>query len=225
MYIVVAGGGMVGGGLARRLLENKHDVVLIDPREDVCNKLYAETGVIAVNGSATRIEVLKEAGVAKADIVVAATPNDADNLACAILAKSLNVPQIIVRMRDPNYENAYKVADVNTIVRVTDMMVNQMMMEIEKPKVRKITTIGSGRADIFVVVVPESARIAGKSVKEIAEIPQFPSQCTFIAVFNKEKEEFSIPRGSQIISEGDELFLISTAASIKEVVDFITAKT
>ena len=127
MYIVIAGGGMVGGGLARKLLENKHDVVLIDPDENVCNKLYAETGVVAVKGSATHIEVLKEAGAAKADVVVAATPHDADNLACAILAKSLDVPQVIVRMRDPNYENAYRVAGVNSIVRVTDLMVSQIM--------------------------------------------------------------------------------------------------
>ena len=62
MYIVIAGGGIVGGQLARRLLENKHDVVLIDPRKEVCDKLYAETGVVAVNGSNTNIDILKEAG-------------------------------------------------------------------------------------------------------------------------------------------------------------------
>jgi len=224
MYILIAGGGMVGGGLARRLIENKHDVVLIEPNKDICDQLYAETGVLAVNGSATRIKVLRDANISKADIVVAATGNDADNLACAVLAKSLGVPQIIVRMRNPDYENAYKVVGVNTVFRVTDLMINQMMMEIEKPEVRRITTIGSGRADIFVVVVPTAAKVAGKSVQDIAESRDFPSQCTFIAVYNKEREEFSIPRGKQIINEGDELFLISTAENIKKASDFLTAK-
>lgn len=225
MYIVVAGGGMVGGGLVRRLLENKHDVVLVEHEKEICDRLYAETGVIAINGSATRIEILREAKIEKADIFVGATGDDADNLAAAILARSFDVSQIVVRMRNPAYENAYRVAGVNTVVRVTDLMVNQMMMEIEKPQVQKITSIGSGRADIFRVVVPEDATVAGRSVQEIAESQKFPAQCTFIAVYNKDTDEFLIPRGKQIVNAGDELFLISTAENIKAAADFLTART
>ncbi|MCK4448302.1 MAG: NAD-binding protein [Candidatus Marinimicrobia bacterium] len=224
MYIVIAGAGMVGGDLARMLLEKKHDVVVIDQKKEVCDKLYSKTGVIAINGSSARIEVLKEANVEKADVLIAATVSDADNLACAILAKSFDVPQIIVRMRNPAYENAYKVAGANTIVRVTDLMVNQIMMEIDRPKARKITAVGEGRAYIFEVVVPENAKIAGNSVKDIAESPGFPSQCVFTGVYNKSREKFSIPRGNHVINEGDELFLVSTAQNIKKAVDFLIDK-
>jgi len=224
MYVIVAGGGMVGGGLVRRLLDNKHDVVLIELQKDLCDKLYAETGVIAINGSATSIEALTEAGIRKADVVVAATGSDADNLACSILAKSFKVPTTIVRMRDPAYKNAYIVAGVTSIVRVTDLMVSQMMMDIENPEVRRITTIGGGKANVFVVNVPDGAKVAGQSVKDIVGSRRFPHQCTFIAVYNQRSEEFSIPRGDQIIHEGDELFLISAAENIKKAVDFLTAK-
>jgi len=223
MYIVVAGGGMVGGRLVRRLLEKRHDVVAIDTNREVINKLYAETGVVAVTGKATRIDVLEEAGVEKADVMVVATPDDADNLACAILAKSLKVPRVIVRMRDPSYEHAYEVAGVTKIVRVTDLMVNQMLMEIEHPKIRRITTIGGGRANIFMLIVPKGANVAGQTIREIAGNKAFPSQCVVIAVFAEEKGEFSIPRGEQVIHEGDELFLISTAETIRTVADFLTA--
>lgn len=223
MYIVVAGGGMVGGVLIRRLIENKHDVVLIDPHQEVCDKLYAETGVVAVNGSAASIEVLKETGIEKADVVVAATGSDADNLACAILAKSFAVPRIIVRMRNPAYEKPYRLVGADTIVRVTDLMVNQMIGEIENPEVRRITTIGGGRADIFVVIIPKGAKVAGKSVEDITSSGQFPSQCVFVALYNQESEEFSIPRGKQVVNEGDELFLISTAENIKIITDLLTA--
>jgi trk system potassium uptake protein TrkA len=224
MYIIVAGGGMVGGGLVRSLLEHKHDVVLIEREKEICDRLYAETGVIAINGGATRIEILREAKIEKADVFVGATGDDADNLAAAILAKSFDVSQIVVRMRNPAYENAYRVAGVNTVVRVTDLMVNQMMMEIEKPQVQRITSIGSGRADIFRVVVPENATVAGRSVQEIAQSQNFPAQCTFIAVYNKDTDEFLIPRGKQIINAADELFLISTAENIKAAADFLTAR-
>jgi len=224
MYIVVTGGGMVGGGLVRSLLDNKHDVVLIEQHKELCDKLYAETGVVAITGGATSIQALDEAGIKKADVVVAATGSDADNLACAILAKSFDVPRIIVRMRDPAYKNAYIVAGVSSIVRVTDLMVNQIMMDIENPEVRKITTIGGGKADIFIVNVPDGAKVAGKSVQNIVESRHFPSECTFIAVYDQKTEEFSIPRGKQVINEGNELFLISAAENIKKAVDFLTAK-
>lgn len=224
MYIVIAGGGMVGGGLVRMLLDNKHDVVLVEKNKEICDKLYTETGVVAINASATNVEALNEAGITKADVLVAATGQDADNLACSILAKSFEVPQIIVRMRDPAYKNAYIVAGVNSIVRMTDLMVSQIMMDIENPQVRRITTIGGGKADIFLVIVPENAKIAGKSVQDIVEDRHFPSQCVFIAVYNQKTEEFSIPRGKQVIHEGDELFLISTAENIKKAVDLLIAK-
>ena len=224
MYIVIAGGGMVGGGLVRSLLDNKHDVVLIEQYKELCDKLYAETGVVAINGSATSIEALNEAGIIKADVVVAATGSDADNLACAILAKSFDVPRVIVRMRNPAYKNAYIVAGVSSIVRVTDLMVNQIMMDIENPEVRRITTIGGGKADIFMIKVPDGAKVAGKSIKDIVDSRHFPSECTFVAVYDQKTELFSIPRGKQIINEGNELFLISAAENIKKAVDFLTAQ-
>jgi len=223
MYIVVAGAGMVGGELARSLVENKHDVVIIDQNKEVCDRLYSETGVVAVNGDAASIEVLKEADTQKADVVVAATGSDADNLACAILAKSLGVSRIIVRMRNPAYEDAYNLAGVTSIVRVTDLMINQMMMEVEQPRVRRIMTIGSGKGEVFMVIVPQDGKIAGKTVKDIAKSSKFPSQCVFLAVYNQDTEEFSIPKGQQVINEGDQLFMIATSEDIKKAADFLTS--
>ncbi|RKY12951.1 MAG: hypothetical protein DRP52_03945, partial [Planctomycetota bacterium] len=157
----------------------------------------------------------------KADVFVATTANDADNLAATILAKSYGVSQLIVRMRDPAYEKAYRVAGANTILRVTDLLVNQMVFEIEKPEVQRITTIGSGKAAIFRMLVPKAARVSGKSVKDITSIRKFPPQCVFIAVYSHKSGEFTIPRGNQVIQEGDELFMISATDDIKAASDFI----
>ena len=76
----------------------------------------------------------------------------------------------------------------------------------------------------FLVNVPDGAKVAGRSIKDIVGSRRFPSQCTFVAIYNQQSEEFSIPRGNQIINEGDELFLISTAENIKQAVDFLTAR-
>jgi trk system potassium uptake protein TrkA len=221
MYIVIAGIGLVGGELARRLTENKHDVVVVDAEKESCEKIYSEIGVIAITGDVARIETLRDAGIEKADVFVAATGSDTANLAGAILAKSLGVPEIIVRMRDPAYESAYKLVGATSITRVTDLMVNQMIVEVEKPEVRRVMSIGGGKADIYSVIIPKGARVAGMTVESIAKNPKFPSTCVFIAVYNRETKELNIPRGPQKIHEKDEILMISPADDISEVTDFL----
>ena len=221
MYIVVAGGGMVGGTLVRKLVESKFDVVMIERDTQLCEKIFAETGAIVINGSASDMSVLEEAKIDKADIFVAATGNDADNLASTIMAKSFDVPQVIVRMRDPSYERAYRVAGANTILRVTDLLVNKMILEIEKPDVQRVTTIGSGKADIFRMVVPEGSRAAGKRIRDIGASRKFPLECRFVAVYCQGSGEVQISRADHVINEGDELFIISPVDDIKAASDFI----
>ena len=97
------------------------------------------------------------------------------------------------------------------------------MLGIERPKVRSITSIGGGRGDIFVVTVPKDAKVAGKTVQDVVASRSFPAECVFIARYNRETDEFSIPRSPGVINEGDELFLISPAADIKKASDFLTA--
>ena len=222
MYIVIAGIGLVGSELTHRLVENKHDVVVIDSDAEACENIYAEFGVVAINGDVARVDILEQAGIQKADVLVAATGNDAVNLAAAVLARSFGVDQVIVRMRNPSYENAYKLAGVTSILRVTNLMVNQMLMEIEKPQVRRIMRIGGGKAVIYSVIIPEGAAVAGETVESIARSPDFPSRCVVIAVYRGEAGELLIPRGAQTVFERDELFLISPGEDIPAVSEFLT---
>jgi len=74
------------------------------------------------------------------------------------------------------------------------------------------------------IKVPDGAKVAGKSIKDIVGSRHFPSECTFVAVYDQKTELFSIPRGMQMINEGNELFLISAAEDIKKAVDFLTAQ-
>ena len=170
MYIVIGGAGLVGGELARKLAANKHDVVMIEANADRCDQLYAETGVIAVHGSIADIEVLQDAELHKADVLVATTEDDADNLAAALIAKSAGVPQVIARMRNPAYETAYERAGVDSLLRVTDLLINRMLVEIESPDTHKVSSILQGQADIHAVRVPAQAAVDGMTVQELAEI-------------------------------------------------------
>ncbi len=222
MRIIIGGGKKVGTEMIRNLLKAKHDIIVIDKEKAVCDKVYSEFGVVAINGSIADIEILVEAEIRKADIVVAATGNDADNLAFAILAKNFGVPQIVVPAHTPAYESAYRMAGATAVVRVTDLIVNHLIMEIEHPKARNISSIAGGRANVFLVIIPSGAKVIGKTVREIAENPKFPHQCNFIAVYNVSTDTFSIPRGEHVIKANDEIYLISPADYIKPAVSILT---
>jgi len=215
---------MVGGELAARLVENKHDIVIIDRDKEVCDRLYSELGIVAIHGNAAHIETLNEAGIKKADVIVASMRDDVDKLACVTLAKSFGVQRIVVRMRDPAYAEAYKIAGATSIVRVMDLLINEMIMDIEQPEVRRIMTISSGRGEIFMVVIPKGAKVAGKNVESITKSQKFPNQCVFIAVHNPSVEEISFPKGEHIINEGDSVFLIAPAEDVKKAADFLISK-
>ena len=222
MRVIICGAGMVGGVLAERMLNDKHDTVVIDEDKEVCDKLYADTGVVAINGNSATIETLREAEVEKADLVVAATNNDAVNLSCSLLSKSLGVKQIIVRVNDPSYERAYEMAGVSAMVWGTDLVVNQIAMEIRHPRARNITSIADNRANIFSVEIPENALIKKKTIQQITKDKRFPDECVFISVYNEKNDRFYIPRGSNKVCAGDHLYMISAEKDMERLLDIIT---
>ena len=110
MYIIIAGAGIVGFQVARALVERKHDVVVIDKEIEVCEAVYSEISAMTVHGNATRIKTLMEAGINKADTLLCLMRNDADNIACALLAKSLGI------VREDKFRKYMRWADADRIL-------------------------------------------------------------------------------------------------------------
>jgi trk system potassium uptake protein TrkA len=222
VYVIIAGAGRVGSDLAKKLVENKHDVVVIERDKAACDLLYSETGAVVINGNIAEVGDLLEAGVRKAEVLVATASSDADNLACAILSKSFGVPRIIARMRNPAFESAYRLAGVTSILRVADILISQMMVEIEQSRVRKLVSLGGGKADIYTVVVPEAGKVVGKTLAEVTGGAKFPRKCMVVALYDHETEEFALPRPEQVIAGNQELVIISPAEFMKKAADFLT---
>ena len=84
MYIIIAGAGRVGSEITKIMVNNKHDVVVIDIDPEICNDIYSETGAMTINGNATTIRTLEKAGAEKADAILCLMHSEADNIACSI---------------------------------------------------------------------------------------------------------------------------------------------
>jgi len=221
MYVVIAGGGVLGGSLARRLVGDRHDVVVIERDKAVCEQLASRTGALAINGAATNIDSLEDASIEKADVAVGALPNDADNLAFVLLARNFGVPRIMARMRSPRYEAAYHIAGVTTCINISGLFVDQLALEIEQPKLQQVATFGGGKAAIVVATIPEGAKVHGMTVKTIAQDSRFPQECVIAGIFRKESEEFIFPRGGIEVRAGDQLFLTASSANIRAAARFL----
>ncbi|MFP3904824.1 MAG: potassium channel family protein [Armatimonadota bacterium] len=221
MYIVIAGGGLVGKRLTSLLSKRRHDVVVIEIDPEVCEQLYAETGALAINGNATNMDVLKEARLGRADVAVALTGSDSDNMAFCLLANQFGVPRIVGRVREPDYETAYRAAGASALTEVTNLVVHQMHMAIEQPGVQRLASLGSGRAEVVLVTIPRAARAAGRSIEEIAKDRDFPTDCVFAGIYRSQEDDFMVPRGGEKIAEGDRVFLAAAGENITRAADYL----
>ena len=224
MYIVIAGAGLVGSGVARELCEARHDVVVVDLDKDVCEGLAARGGALVLHGSAMSIDVLEQAGIDKADVAVGIMQADADNLAFALLAKSFGVPNVVARMKDPRYEAAYKEAGVTTTIHIVDVFVNRLLLQIDQPHLREVATFGGGKASLVVDTVPQGAQVSGQTVSQIAADADFPAECVITVIFRPESHEFIMPRGQTQILSDDRVFLVAERTNLRKASKFLHRK-
>lgn len=106
MRILVVGDGKVGHTVAEQLTREGHDVVIIDKNEDVLQRCEDTLDVLCIRGNGANARTLLDAGVEKADFVVAATASDETNMLCCLIAKRLGARYTIARIRDPEYNES-----------------------------------------------------------------------------------------------------------------------
>ena len=221
MYIIIAGAGIIGSQIAKILVKNQHNVVVIDKDKEVCDSIYNETGALTILGSATRLKDLQKAGAKYADIILCLMGDDADNISTALLARSLGIKKIIARLRKPSYRNAYQLSGVTTIVDVSEILLDRMITEVENPIINKVYSIRNGKANVYAIRILSKSRAVGMSIKDIATHKKFPEETVFMGILKK-SGEFNIPRGNYTIMAEDMVFLVSKDKYIEQVKDFLT---
>jgi trk system potassium uptake protein len=221
MYIVIAGGGLLGLTLAEHLVARKHDVLVVDADPQVCDYAQTEIGVMVHCGSATSTKVLESIGLKRADIAVAMMREDASNLAFLLLAKSCGVPRRLVRMREQDFEEPYLLAGATAIASSVTPLIDQLIVNIEYPEIKSLMRIGKGNIDVFEVRVPEDAYIAGMTVEAVVHTMGFPATCNFVAVETSDGA-VEIARGTTIIPGGSNVIVLAMEADLDHIIRLLT---
>ncbi|MFO8052611.1 MAG: NAD-binding protein [Candidatus Omnitrophota bacterium] len=201
MYIVIIGAGRLGLILAKRLKEDKHQVCLIEKNRELCNSLASKLDkIMIICGDATYSDVLREAKIEKADVSVAATSADEDNIIISYLAKDFfGIKRTVSRVNDPRHIPLYKYMKVDNPVDSTSIIARIVEEEASFSDVMNLLSIKKGRLSIIRVDIPEDSPVANKSLKDI----KLPSSSVLISVLRG--PEIVIPSGSTTILPGDEI--------------------
>ncbi len=208
MKVVVTGGGAVGRHLAQDLTERGHDVTLVEQRRGLAEKLgqwAPDTHV--VYGDACEPRILEKADVRAADVVVAATGDDEDNLVTSLLAKQeFGVPRVLARVNHPKNEWLYNEAwGVDVAVSTPRMLTALVEEAVTVGDLVKLMTLEQGRASLSELTMAADSPVLGKTVGEVL----WPPDTALVAVLREGHVLMPSPQLS--LEAGDELLVVATA--------------
>jgi len=224
MRIVIAGVGLTGQLLVVRLAESRHDIIVVDRDRELCERVSSKHGVIAVHGNATDIATLEEAEIERAHVAVALMRQSADNLAFSLLARSAGVERILARMPNPRYQTAYERAGVTSIIDVTGLFLDRLVLEIERPQMHPMASFGDGRGAVVAVTVSPDAFVVGRPLDEVRSDRKFPRGCVVSAVVRAETEKLLLPTGRDRLLGGDQVILVGTVEGLTRAADLFGAR-
>jgi trk system potassium uptake protein TrkA len=203
MYIIVVGGGKVGYYLTKTLVNEGYEVLLIEknPRKSA---IYSERfGSVILEGDGAESSTLEAAGIARADVVIAVTGDDEDNLViCQTAKRRFNVPRTIARVNNPKNEELFRKLGIDVTVSSTNIILSIIEQEIPERGLVHLLTLKHAQLTIVEATVERSAPVAGKSLAEI----DFPPDTVISAVLRN--GSMILPRGETTLMPKDEVIAL-----------------
>lgn len=217
MNIIIVGCGKVGTALAQQLNEKENNVTLIDTDETVLNAAASRYDVMGVVGNGATHVVQQEAGIQKADLLIAVTGSDELNLLCCLIAKKAGNCQTIARVRNPEYntEAPYLKEELGLamVINPEYAAAAEIARVLHFPSAIKIDTFAKGRVELLKFKLPEGSPLVGSAVKDI--VGKF--RCDVLICTIERGDEAYIANGDFRFEEKD---IISLIASPKNANDF-----
>ncbi len=207
MFVIVVGGGKVGFYLTKTLIEAGHEVLLLEKDPVKARSLEDHFGDVAVQGDGTELATLQNVGASRADVVVAVTGHDEDNIVVCQMAKKLGCSRVIGRVNNPKNEDAFLMLGIRTTVNSTKLIHHLVEEEMDIQGIIPLLELRGGKAEIVELEISTASPAVGKLVRDL----ELPQDCLLVSVMRG--EEVIFPRGETMLSSGDTV--IALAASGK----------
>jgi trk system potassium uptake protein TrkA len=203
MYVIVAGAGKVGWNLARELIDKGHEVTLLEANRRRYLVVEEELEHAVQYGDATELWVLERAGISRADLVIAVTGDDEDNmLVCQVAKEKYLCERVIARVNNPRNLQHFKLLGVQPVVSATDLILRLIEHEVPRYGLVHLLALEEERLEIIELEVLPDAPAAGTRVVDVG----LPEGSLVISVL-RDGQGF-VPKADTVIEAGDEVLLV-----------------
>jgi trk system potassium uptake protein TrkA len=218
-FVIIVGGGKVGSHLATLLLEEGHEVKVVDDRPEIVARLRQELpdGCVVV-GEGSSPSVLEAAGVQRANVLAAVTAEDEANLVIATLARfEFNVPRVIARVNDPRNAWMFNAEmGVDVALNQADILAKLIAEEMSLGDMMTLLKLRRGEYSLVEEKLRPNSAALGIPLKDMP----LPPTCVIAAVIRQGK--VLIPRGNLTFEAGDEVLAVVDDASLAALRVFLT---
>jgi trk system potassium uptake protein TrkA len=220
MRVAIAGAGNVGLFIANDLANTGHDVILIEQNADVSQRAQATSadGVDWLVADACEVTSLRQAGLERCDVVVAATGDDEDNLVVSLLAKQeFGVPRVVARVNHPKNEWLFNENwGVDLSVSTPHLITALVEEAVSVGRLVRILQFEGGNVQLVEVTLADNAPVVDKAIRDL----DIPRDATIVAVVRG--EHVVMPRGDTVFESGDEVLAMVTGDSEDDVRQILT---
>jgi trk system potassium uptake protein TrkA len=221
MRIVILGAGQVGSSVAQSLVSESNDITVVDSNRDRLDYLQVRLDLRTVAGNAVLPSILRDAGLADADMLIAVTQSDQTNLVACKLARTVfNVPTRIARLRSPEFlDNPELLCDENFAVSYAlcpeQVVTDYLLKLVEFPEALQVLSFAGGRVALVAIRAYAGGLLVGRPIKEMREHLGADVDARISAVFRR--DHALPPTGDTIIEDGDEVFVLAAEEHIRRV--------
>jgi trk system potassium uptake protein TrkA len=168
MYIIIVGGGKIGYYLSKKLIAEGHEVALMEKDRRRYAMLTEELGDVVVQGDGCEVRLMAEAGFGRADVVVAVTGDDEDNLViCQMAKKKFTTPRTVARVNNPANQQLFQQLGIDTTVSSTQIIFNLLEQQIETGEVIPLGALKNGNIEVVAITVSERSPVLGRTIREL----------------------------------------------------------
>jgi trk/ktr system potassium uptake protein len=203
VYVIIAGAGKVGWNLARELLDKEHEVTLIENDRRRYLTVEDELEHVVHYGDATELWVLERAGIQRADLVIAVTGDDEDNILISQVAKEKYLcERIVARVNNPRNLQHFKLLGIQPAVSATDLILRLIEHEVPEYGLVHLLDLAENRLEIIEVQVADESPAVGREIGELT----LPEGSQVISILRNGGG--FVPKPDTTIETGDEVLVV-----------------